>query len=278
MVKRQPRALRSISASGSEVKKERRPLIRGQGSKSMPDIDPYGSIPEDPFDSTEDQDDTDIGYVDLPPDFSAKRPSVATIERSPDATLERGRHIEFPLPKRLSISTIRKMDSFLVSKLEELQKPLRSPEIPGVHFSLSFDEEKGTLIVHLSHAINLPTSRPKETSNPFVQIYLLPIKSEVLQSHSVQGTHSPQYDRLFRFSKLSMDTVRKSALVMRFYVNKQHFIGGVLYGLEEADVMGDRTVQSICQYDEEEGLKVYMLRNNIMLTIGPSVVHLLLEY
>lgn len=188
-----------------------------------------------------------------------KRPSLLTIQRSPEQTLQRGEHVlRFPKSsrrKKMDISAIRKMDSSLMRKLGELQ-PERTPDFPGVHFSLSFDEQKSMLIVHLSHATNLPTQRPMAATNPFVQLYLLPSKMEVFQSKSVEGTLSPSFDQFFRFGKMPMEKLRKSALVMRFHININHFIGGMMYGLDEADLMGSRTVQDIIEFDEEEGLKV----------------------
>lgn len=253
VVRQQPRASRSLS----DVKTHR----QGQRTtKSVSDIKDALNMIDEQYDSMEE--DTDVGYVDI-----SKRPSLVTIERSPEHTLERGKEIEFPGQRRMSIGCIRKLDLVLTEKLEEL-KPACTPDIPGVHFSLSYDEQKFMLIVHVSYGINLPTQRPEQTSNPYIQVYLLPTKSEVQQSHSIEGTHSPFYDRLFRFTKLSLDSLRRCAVVIRFYINVHHFIGGVLYGLEEADLMGNKIVHSISQYDEEEGLKVCLMTEFIVLPNG----------
>lgn len=257
VVRQQPRA---AARSISEVKRSRySPVAAARAiSRSVAQM-PYATPRDaadvdtqstDSYDSMEEED-TMIGYVEM----SGKRPSFSAIDRSPEHTLERGQHIVFPR-RKLSVFTVKKLDPILMKKLEDLQPSSDPPDITGVHFSVSFDEQKSMLIVHIIHAINLPTQRPEESSSPFVQLYLLPNKTEVQLSRSIDGTLSPYYDRLFTFTKLSLDDLRCSAIVMRFYVNVNHFIGGILYGLEDADMMGNRIVHTISPYDEEEGLKV----------------------
>lgn len=205
------------------------------------------------YGSMEDVDsDMDVGFVDR-----GQRPSLSVIERSPEATLNRGEHLQFPSSRPRQVVKIRPLDPSLLKKLEELQ-PAASPEISGVQFSLYFDEIKAMFFVHVKKVTNLPSQRPALTSNPYVQIYLLPAKSEVLHSQSIDGTHNPTFDQVFRFTNLSVDNLRRQMMVMRFYVNVNHFVGGLLYNLENADLAGNKIVEHISEFDEEEGLKVLL--------------------
>ena len=197
--------------------------------------------------------DMDVGFVD-----KGKRPSLSFIERSPESTLKRGAHaISFPSQskKKMSINTLRPIDDALRQKLEEL-RPESSPIQACVYFSMYFDDQKMMLIVHVNRAVNLPTRRPEATSNPFLQIYLLPSKVEVQQSHSMDGTHSPVFDKVFRFSHMPVAQLRGQMVVMRFYININHFVGGLVHSLHDADFMGNKNVMEISEFDEEEGLKV----------------------
>ena len=217
----------------------------------QPQQSPQASHSEESYGSVDDlDDDDDMGYTS-----TGRNPSIIQIQRSPDHTLKRGQHIEFPKDKKMSLNTLRPLNPSLLKKLEEL-KPAPSPNVAGVHFSLYFDELKSMLIVHVTRAIHLPTQRPAQTSNPFVQVYLLPGKTDVQQSHCVDGTHSPMFDRVFRFTNLNFDSLRRQQLVMRFYINVNHFVGGVLCPLEDANTTGDKTVRDIETFDEDMGLQV----------------------
>ena len=234
VVRDQPRA---SAAPGGHDSRNHRPHQSPQASHS-----------EESYNSEDDDD--DMGYTS-----TGRNPSIVQIQRSPDHTLKRGQHIEFPKDKKMSLNTLRPLNPSLLRKLDEL-KPEASPCIAGVHFSLYFDEVKSMFIVHVTRAVNLPTQRPAQTSNPFVQVYLLPGKTDVQQSHCVDGTHSPVFDRVFRFINLTFDSLRRQQLVMRFYINVNHFVGGVLCPLEDANTTGENTVQDIEAFDEDMGLQV----------------------
>lgn len=197
----------------------------------------------------------DVGFVD-----SASL--ISKIERSPENSLQRGEHLVFPSTRgyRKSPLSLKSCDASLVKEMVKMRsETILNPQEPGIYFSLYYDETKAMLIVHVTEAVNLPTSRPDQTTNPYVQVYLLPRKSTVQQSHSVKGTHSPFFDHVFRFSGLSLDVLSQQILVMRCYVNLNHFVGGILYSFDEADLIGKRIVREIMPFDEEEGLKVSLI-------------------
>ena len=241
------------------------PQLEGQGEKLIIHEQPRRespdniSIQDDPFDtgsevSSDFGGDPGVGFVNR-----GKRPSLSYIQRSPESTLKRGEHIPFP-SKKMSISVLRPLDPALLQKLEDL-KPEASPVMSGIHFSLYFDEQKEMLIVHVDRAVNVPTMRPEITCNPFIQVYLLPTKLEIQQSHSIDETHSPVFDRMFRFSHIPVDEIQQQLLVMRLYINANHFVGGVAYNLVEDELLGNKVVKEIAEFDEEEGLRVsYIVR------------------
>ena len=132
-----------------------------------------------------------------------------------------------------------------------------SPHKPCMVFSLYFDEKHGILIVHLLRAFNLPTKRAESASNPFAEVYLLPIKSEVQESRILHRTLSPIFDQAFKFTNVRLEEVRKQLLVVRIYLHtKHHFIGGAFFSLEKANLFGGSNTVDLTVFDEEEGLKV----------------------
>ncbi len=159
------------------------------------------------------------------------------------------------MPKSLSVVR-RVSDNTMEQRLKEIgfkPKPITS----GVQFSLFYDKLKSVLIVRVHHILQIPTSRPAETSNPFVQVYLLPMKIDIQQSHIVERTHNPMFDSIFNFGKLSIEDLRRQMMIIRIYINDlNHFVGGVIYSLDNADLHGESAVVEISKFDEEECLKV----------------------
>lgn len=247
---------------------EERLIIHEQPRRDSPDI----LTQDDAFYATSEESLSDfdnnpgVGFVN-----KGKRPSLSFIERSPESSLKRGEHIPFSSTKgkKMSISVLRPLDPSLLQKLEAL-KPESSPVLSGVHFSLYFDEHKGMLIIHVDRAVNIPTMRPEITCSPFIQVYLLPSKLEVQQSHSIDDeSHNPVFDRMFRFSNIPVEESHQQMLVMRLYINANHFIGGVVYNLFEDELLGNKVVKEIEEYDEEEGLRVsYLMCSALGINLG----------
>ena len=216
-------------------------LVQEQMTK---DYSPYGSM---------DDIGAEIGYVDTsmyPGSDITDSLRIPQHEQSPVLARARSRSPS-PLPSVLSFgdagTELRKRALQLVQH--------SSSEAPCVQFSLYYNSEK--LIVHLKQAFKLPTSRPEESSNPFTEVYLLPKKNEVHKSRTVLKTHNPIFDETFKFTKLIPNEIEKQIVVMRMYINERsHFIGGVLYPLESANMDGDLIKVTISEFDEEESLRV----------------------
>lgn len=135
--------------------------------------------------------------------------------------------------------------------------PITDPQKPSLQLSMYFDEKHNLLVVHILKAFNLPTKRPKSTSNPFAEAYLLPNKAQVFETRVLRETLSPVFDQAFKFCNVSIDDIKKKILVVRIYLHgKHHFLGGVLFSLENANLFGTSHTMELTLYDEEEGLKV----------------------
>ena len=164
----------------------------------------------------------------------------------------RARSMSPLLPSILSIN-----DMGIELQKKSLQPIYPSSEVPCIHFSLYHDDNTQKLIVHLKQVFKLPTGRPVESCNSFAEIYLLPKKNCVHKSHVQMKTHNPLFDETFKFTDLDLHMIRKQTLLIRMYVNERsHFIGGLLYPLESANVNGDLIKVAISVFDEEESLKV----------------------
>lgn len=189
-------------------------------------------------------------FVDTEEGDTEERPRFSAIERSP----EPGWTIVSSIKKHAHKSQMKPPDTSLIKK----KKPEEIEPVvcPVVQFTLFFDEQNTMLTIRIIQAINLPTQSPENGSKSFVKVYLLPSKVEEQQSCRVDGTHSPVFDHAFRFLHIPLDSLRHHMVVMRFYINVNHFVGGTLYSLKEGDLTGGKIIEDISEFDEEEGLKV----------------------
>ena len=231
----------SISDSGSGIKE----------TKQSVDTSPYGGSMDDIG--------AEIEFVDM------AKSSVYVESDVTDSRLIPRSYQSSPVPSRArsrSPSPFPSLPSLSNVGTECRKRPLQlvrqsSPKTSCVHFSLYYDENNQRLVVHLKQASRIPTSRPKESSNPFAEVYLLPKKSYVHKSHTETKTHNPVFDETFRFTEVDPHEIRRQTIVVRLYNNERsHFIGGVLYPLESASMNGDLIKVTITEFDEQESLRV----------------------
>ena len=114
------------------------------------------------------------------------------------------------------------------------------PTSPEVEFSLYYDIQCRTLMVHLQCAYNLPTKSKKVELNPIVVLYLLPNREDIFQSKMIQNSANPMFNQSFEFSGLLPDEIRRQMLVFRVFSHssKGDLLGGVGISLSEADLFG----------------------------------------
>ena len=96
------------------------------------------------------------------------------------------------------------------------------------------------MIVHLYRAFNVPTKAPPQASNCFVVLYLLPKKKQICTSNIIPATPHPEFDQVFKFSKVAPGEVRQQSLVFCFYNGiKNNFVGEALLSLKSSNLHGD---------------------------------------
>ena len=93
---------------------------------------------------------------------------------------------------------------------------LKNP--PYVYFSLYFDIQRRALTVNLVKVENLPPKPPNQGScDPFVMMFLLPNKQEVLQSVIKQRTLNPEFQQVFEFGGILANDLKNQVLVFRVF-------------------------------------------------------------
>lgn len=140
----------------------------------------------------------------------------------------------------------------------EEDPPAGQSNKPMLQFSLHYDIQLSTLMVHLHHASNLPAKDRQGTSDPFVILHLTPNKEETFQSAIIYKTLNPVFNQSFQFQGLTPDDIRRQTLILRIYdhdrFTKNDSIGMVALPLQNADLYG--VVMRMIVQDEEE------VRNN----------------
>ena len=126
-----------------------------------------------------------------------------------------------------------------------------------LQISLYYHAHQCSLIVHLYKAFNVPTKSLPHASNCFVVLYLLPKKKQICTSNIVPATLHPDFDQIFKFSKLAPGEVRQQSLVFCFYNGiKNNFVGEALLSLKSSNLHGDSIKLRITEVQLEKQLKV----------------------
>lgn len=91
-------------------------------------------------------------------------------------------------------------------------------DAPFIYFSLYFDIQRRALTVNLIKVENLPRKPPNQGScDPFVMMFLLPNKQEVLQSVIKQRTLNPEFQQVFEFGGILANDLKNQVLVFRVF-------------------------------------------------------------
>ncbi|CAI8056461.1 Synaptotagmin 1, partial [Geodia barretti] len=114
---------------------------------------------------------------------------------------------------------------------------------PYIYFSLYFDIQRRALMVNLIKVENLPLKPPNQGScDPFVMLFLLPNKQEVLQSVVKQRTLNPEFQQVFEFGGILANDLKNQVLVFRVFdhdrFSKNDLMGTVIMPLKDADLYG----------------------------------------
>ena len=130
---------------------------------------------------------------------------------------------------------------------------------PEIEFSLYYDIQCRTLMVHLQCARFLPNRLKKASLNPIVILYLLPNREDIYHSRIVENTVNPVFNQSFEFSGLMPDEVRRQTLVFRVFSqsSKGDLLGGLSVSLSEADLFG-----VMCRRNIDTDIEKLKVNNN----------------
>lgn len=171
---------------------------------------------------------------------------------------------DMPLQRRtsrqMSLPTSTESESWIIGlPIIEENNPTGQSDKPMLQFSLHYDIQQSTLMVHLHHASNLPAKDRQGTSDPFVVLHLTPNKEETYQSAVIYKTLNPVFDQSFQFHGLTPDDIRRQTLILRIYdhdrFTRNDSIGMVALPLQNADLYGV-VMRMIVQDEEEVGVIV----------------------
>jgi hypothetical protein len=161
----------------------------------------------------------------------------------------------------------------------EENNPTGQSDKPMLQFSLHYDIQQSTLMVHLHHASNLPAKDRQGTSDPFVVLHLTPNKEETFQSAVIYKTLNPVFDQSFQFQGLTPDDIRRQTLIFRIFdhdrFTRNDSIGMVALPLQNADLYG--VVMRMLVQDEEEvriDLDSLYLCRQIIRCLGCGILQL----
>ena len=89
---------------------------------------------------------------------------------------------------------------------------------PLLYFSLYFDIQRRALTLNLIKIVNLPQKPANQGScDPFVMMFLMPNKQEVLQSVIKQRTLNPEFQQVFEFGGILANDLKNQVLVFRVF-------------------------------------------------------------
>jgi synaptotagmin-1 len=178
------------------------------------------------------------------PPYSVSPPSIGERQMSAPATFS---HSDLDStswrPSLSAIKDVEEPEEGAAGKgLEGLIRnvPPGSALPPEIEFSLYYDIQCRTLMVHLQCARFLPLRVKKAGLNPIVLLYLLPNREDIFQSKMVENTSNPVFNQSFEFTGLMPDEIRRQTLIFRVFSHssKGDLLGGLSISLSEADLFG----------------------------------------
>lgn len=131
-----------------------------------------------------------------------------------------------------------------LSSIDDVEEPTDEADVrsgkPELEFSLYYDIQCRTLMVHLQCARNLPIKGKKVSLDPTVLLYLLPNREDIFQSRVIRNNANPRFNQSFEFRGLLPDEIRRQTLVFRVFSqsSKGELLGGLSLSLSEADLFG----------------------------------------
>ncbi|XP_055509487.1 protein piccolo isoform X2 [Leucoraja erinacea] len=141
-----------------------------------------------------------------------------------------------------------------ISKKRHSSKPLETasklhPITGEIQLQMNYDKQVGNLVVHVLQARDLAPRDNNGYSDPFVKVYLLPGRGQVMvvQNASVENKHrtkpvqkslNPEWNQTVIYKNISMDQLKKKTLEVTVWdydrISSNDFLGEVLIDLANA--------------------------------------------
>ena len=114
---------------------------------------------------------------------------------------------------------------------------------PVINFSLYYDFQRCTLIVHLISGSNFQGRKRQKHPNSFVLVFLIPNREQVFESKLCRKSDDPIFEDTFEFNCLSFVETRRQTLIFQV-INKIKStnvdVGVIDIPLKDADLYGMR--------------------------------------
>ncbi|KAM6306850.1 protein piccolo-like [Podargus strigoides] len=132
------------------------------------------------------------------------------------------------------------------SKPTETTKPASHPITGEIQLQVNYDKHHGNLIIHILQARNLAPRDNNGYSDPFVKVYLLPGRGQVMvvqnasaeykqRTKYVQKSLNPEWNQMVIYKNISMDQLKKKTLEVTVWdydrFSSNDFLGEVLIEL-----------------------------------------------
>ena len=130
---------------------------------------------------------------------------------------------------------------------------------PKINFSIIYDIQTSSLIVHLESAENLIIGK-KDAFEAFVILFLLPHREDIFRSKSMVYCQTI-IDETFSFPNILYNEVSERTLVLRVQ-SQNHVIGNVILPLHKTELHGVRVSAVLSEDTDTEEASIKMHANS----------------
>ncbi|XP_045554704.1 protein piccolo isoform X1 [Salmo salar] len=151
----------------------------------------------------------------------------------------------------------------------QLLKPQPRPVTGEIQLQIHYDRNLGNLIVHVLQARNLAQRDPKEYSDPFVKVYLLPGRGQVMvvqnasaenkrRTKYVQRSLNPEWNQTVIYKNIHLEQLKKKTLEVTVWdydrSSSNDFLGEVLIDLSNTSQL-DNTPRWLPLKEQSESIE-----------------------
>nr|XP_046206395.1 protein piccolo-like isoform X2 [Oncorhynchus gorbuscha] len=142
----------------------------------------------------------------------------------------------------------------------QLLKPQPRPVTGEIQLQIHYDRNLGNLIVHVLQARNLAQRDPKEYSDPFVKVYLLPGRGAENKRRTkyVQRSLNPEWNQTVIYKNIHLEQLKKKTLEVTVWdydrSSSNDFLGEVLIDLSNTSQL-DNTPRWLPLKEQSESIE-----------------------